>query len=58
MNTKKLKIILSKFKDNHIAEEEVIELIDVMYSNYYPYWPQITYTTPKLQKWEITYDTK
>ena len=53
-------IILEQFKRGHLSEEEAISLIEDLYSNKsnfiptFPQWPQITYTEPKYQKWEVT----
>lgn len=55
-------IILEQFKRGHLSEEEVISLIEDLYSNKnnfnfiptFPQWPQITYTEPTYQKWEVT----
>ena len=53
-------IILEQFKRGHLSEEEAISLIEDLYSyksNFiptFPQWPQITYTEPKFQKWEVT----
>ena len=51
-------IILNQFKDEHITEEEAVQLIGDLYRNTYvpvfPTWPQITYETPTFPKYEIT----
>ena len=52
-------IILKQFKEGHISEEEAVQLIEDLYKKYnfvptFPQWPQITYTEPKFQKWEVT----
>lgn len=52
-------IILKQFKEGHISEEETVQLIEDLYrkNNFiptFPQWPQITYTEPKFQKWEVT----
>ena len=56
-----ISIILKQFKEEHISESEAIQLIeDLFYSKnnnfvpVFPQWPQITYTEPKYQKWEVT----
>ena len=58
-----IKIILEKFKQGNISEEETIILIEelynknnVMYPVTYPWtWPQITYDTePNFKKYEVT----
>lgn len=53
-------IILNQYKNGHISEEEAVQLIEDLYRNknayipIFPQWPQITYTEPKYQKWEVT----
>ena len=54
---KSISIILKQFKNNHITEEETIQLIEDLYRHnnisYVPYWPQITYHD-NFPKYEIT----
>ena len=53
-------IILNQFKNEHITEEETVQLIEDLYRSRniyvptFPTWPQITYETPTFPKYEIT----
>lgn len=53
-------IILEQFKRGNLSEEEAIGLIEDLYrdkNNFipiFPQWPQITYTEPTYQRWEVT----
>ena len=53
-------IILEQFKRGHLSEEEAVSLIEDLYrdkNNFipiFPQWPQITYTEPQYQRWEVT----
>jgi hypothetical protein len=69
MTNNSVKIILNQYKQEHITEDEAIQLIEDLYSNNtiinnlpsYPWttYPLITYDT-KFPKYEITcnHDTK
>lgn len=48
MKNNSVKIILEKFKEDLITEEEALILIEDIYSNnsyYYPYWTYRTFNT-------------
>lgn len=53
-------IILNQFKNDHITEDEAVQLIEDLYkgkNNYipvYPTWPQITYEQPNYKTHEVT----
>ena len=55
-----IKIILNQYKQEHITEDEAIQLIEDIYGKnnitypYTPYWSQITYDAPDFSKFEIT----
>ncbi len=59
---KSIYIILEQFKKDNLSEEETVNLIEDLYNKNHIYspiftrWPQITYTEPKFQKWEVTCD--
>jgi hypothetical protein len=60
-----IKIILEKFKQGNISEEETIILIEELYNKnnvIYPVtypWPQITYDSePNFKKYEVTCKVK
>ena len=60
MTNDSVKIILNQYKQEHITEDEAIQLIEelcknnISYIPYYPYWPQVTYDTQQFPKYEIT----
>ena len=44
-----INIILRQFKKDLLSEEETIQLIEgLYYKPYYPYYPQITYSSREL----------
>lgn len=54
-------IILNQFKNDHITEDEAVQLIEDLYKGknnyipvYYPTWPQITYEQPNYKTHEVT----
>ena len=64
MKTESIRIILNKYKTDHLSEDDAIKLIEDLNSNnyYYPWntWPQITWNENSLPKYEVTcnHDTK
>ena len=51
-------IILHRFKEGHITEEEAVRLIEDIYGTkytYVPIFPQWPQTPIQPQKWEVTY---
>lgn len=67
MTNDSVKIILNQYKQEHITEDEAVQLIEDLFDKttinnypYVPYWPSITYTDgePKFQKYEITCKTE
>jgi hypothetical protein len=56
MTNDNVKIILNQYKQEHITEDEAVQLIEDLYRcriSYVPYWPQITYDN-NFPKYEIT----
>lgn len=60
MTNDSVKIILNQYKQEHITEDEAVQLIEDLYRYRYIYtpiftsWPQITYETQQPQRFEIT----
>lgn len=58
MKTESIRIILNKYKTDHLSEDDAIKLIEDLNNNnyYYPWstWPQITWNENSFPKYEVT----